>query len=235
MDGATPDRREVTASGRRRRIAFAVLTVAMAVPWVLWSHLAAGHVRRTNTTRVMAEAMFGGHGANDQRQSPLQSLLRPRLPSSALTTTAPPAGSSDLGRRAGWVELVAWYWERGMYCVGAGLIIAGVLAAAFTRWSRAVQILAGLAILAATAATLVGLNTLSRPSLGDLPPLSPWTYVIVGTTQSGYGWVLLLVHLRRSRAEREQACFKPGAAELEPPRPFGLCHDSGASETHKAS
>lgn len=173
---------------RKRMVILGAVTIALIIPWVAWTHLAARHVRKTTVTRMFASALLGGHRSGDGSVSPFQALLR----SPGLPKTQPAAGTSeDLRRQIAWVESVVWYWERVMYAVAGCLAVAGVLAIR-SLWPRQVLSVAGVLILACTVGTLICLWALSHPRYGDLPPLSSWTYVAVGLLQGGLGLALLL-------------------------------------------
>jgi hypothetical protein len=180
------------AMGGRRWLG--VLTVLFAVGWVFWAHVAAEHVRDANMTRAVAAAMFGRGDGDAGVRSPLEALLgnRPR----PVTTRPISDGKSDLlGQQMAWVEGIAKWWEWSMRGVGILLVLGGLTAAAgHGRGSltRGALMVAGSVIVLATLGTLVCLWAVMRPEWGDLPPLSIWTYVLIGIVQSAYGAVLLI-------------------------------------------
>ncbi len=174
------------------------VTLVVAAAWAYGAHRAADHVRRANFTRMVAALVTGGGGAaGTAEQSPLQSLLgASRQPTRATTA---PAADSPLRRHSGWVEGIATYWERTMYVIAAGLGLVA-LGSLVTRQGRPLHLAAAGVMLAATVGTLICMWMLMTPRFGDLPALSPWTFVLMALAQSGYAVFLLIWECGRPRS-----------------------------------
>ncbi len=184
------ERSASTVGTRRFHRVIAVVTLVVAAAWAYGAHRAADHVRRTNFTRMVAAMVTGGGAAaGTPTQSPLQSLLGASRQPTRVTTA--PAADSPLRRYSGWVEGIATYWERTMYVIAAGLGLVA-LGSLVTRQGRLLHLAAAGVMLAATVGTLVCMWMLMTPRFGDLPALSPWTFVLVAVAQSIYAVFLLI-------------------------------------------
>ena len=96
------------------------------------------------------------------------------------------------------VEATAHLWLVLMYVAGAVMFLSGIVALNNLRALRGWNIAAATGILISTALTLAGIWVLIR--WGGFPPtIKPLAYLIIIAVQSGFGWVLLVGTLVRSR------------------------------------
>lgn len=192
-----------------------ILTLVVAMAWLLGAELVASYVLRYNATRAVAALMTGQlRPAESKPISPMESIapglfpgMNPPPPSTQSSQPAEP-NSPDidpvvLQRQLAAADAIATIWRRSMRVV-AGLL-AGVGAASLyhLRWSRPLHLMAACVILLASAATLAALRLLIHPGYGGMEPLSLWTHVGLGTATSLYGWVLLVRFLPRPRGDRD--------------------------------
>jgi hypothetical protein len=194
----TPPAASEAPRRRRRERAIAVVTLLVAAAWAYGTYRAAEHVRQANRTRMVAAIFTGGDrtgGASGQ--SPLQNLLAGSRRPARYATAPATAPASSFQKNTAWVEGVVHYWKRTTYAVAIGLALTGLLSFA-TRGGRVLHLTAAIVILLATVGTLICLWMLMAPHLGDLPPLSKWTFVAVGGVQSAYGWFLLAAFAKRT-------------------------------------
>lgn len=185
----------------RERV-FPILTLIVAIAWIVGGIRIAAYLHRLNEERFIAGTMAAG-AAEDQSAGGggLSSIFRldPKQPSRQQTDRM-----RRLKEQVGWVHEITRIWRRVMLGTGGFLIGVGVLSV-FRRWVRILHLLAGVVILAGTVASLIALNLLVDPAAGGLPPLSFWTPVLVAVIQGFYGVVLLIAFAKRAKATRFDA------------------------------
>jgi len=101
-------------------------------------------------------------------------------------------------RQLGAVEAIVVVWRWIMWSVG-GLLGVLALLAAITERCRLWLLMAGGVILLSTVASILAMRMLIHPDYGGMPPLSPWSHVIVASVQSLFGFVLLIAYWRKPR------------------------------------
>lgn len=168
-------RRSVKRRPRGRRMAILTLLMAGVYVWAAYAALNGFEhggiewegVRRINSTRILLGVMMPGQSAAEaDSSSPISALPlfgpRRRTAVSDQQRQETLARVESLRRECAATEAVCSAWEslvRGL----AGLLFLAAVLSWVTRWGRLWHLLAGAAILAATAATLVGTRYLDIP------------------------------------------------------------------------
>jgi hypothetical protein len=181
---------------RVRDRVFPVLTLIVAVAWIVASLWIARYVDRLNQERFIAGTMAAG--ATDDSSgggSGISSLFRfdPKPPSPQRTDKM-----ARLKEQFGWTQEIVRIWRQIMLGIGGFLICVGVLSV-FRGLIRVMHLLAGFAVIGGTMVSVIALNLLVDPEAGGLPPLSRWTPVLIALVQGFYGVVLFIAFARRGR------------------------------------
>lgn len=187
---------------RRERL-LPVVTLIVAATWSWGTWRLSGEVRNTSMTRLAAELMFGSMAESDSvsviAPDPLLAFLPIPQP-----TVAP--GRTEhlhkLHRQVAYVEGVVYIWARAMYGVASLLGAVGLLGV-LTRFVRWPQLVAGVVLVMSPVLTIVCMRLLIMEDKGGMEPLSAWSYIIVATAQSSYGFVLVAVLGRRRKTATE--------------------------------
>lgn len=178
-----------------------VLTLLVAVAWVVAASHLADHVGTVNFARGLGAAMTGALIDRDETEDadpPLDPLLSLFPPVSAPAPTAPkqPERVEELRRQILYVEGILFVWRAVMYLVAGVLLVVG-LTGCFTRRVRGPHLAAAVLVLLSVPATVVAMELLAAEDKGGLGRLSLWTYLLVAVAQSLYAFVLLLILTRR--------------------------------------
>ncbi len=189
---------------RTRDKVFPFITLLVAALWAFGAQSVAKHVKSMNSVRVIGMLMSPGP---DQQQN-----AQPFSPGKSLFQRPPPIGSPQAERQArqrteslrkqqeqiAYVEATVFVWERIMYALAGFLTLVGLFSLR-GQLVRLLHLLAAASLLLSPAITITALYLLVDPSRGAMPPLSPWTYIIITATQSAYGFILLVAYTRKPR------------------------------------
>jgi len=185
----------------RERV-FPILTLMIAIAWIVAGIRIAAYLHRLNEERFIAGTMAAG-AAEDRSTGGggLSSIFRldPKQPSRQKTDRM-----RRLKEQVGWVYEITRIWRRVMLGTGGFLIGVGLLSV-FRRWVRMLHLSAGVVIVAGTVASLMAMRMLVDPACGGLPPLSRWTPVLVAVIQGFYGVVLVIAFARRAKSSAHDA------------------------------
>ncbi|GMU22825.1 MAG: hypothetical protein AMXMBFR13_29090 [Phycisphaerae bacterium] len=148
-------------------------------------------VRSLNSARVLG-AMMAPSSDEPEEPSARPGGLLPFARPAWVQSPEQREAHERITRQVGSVEVIAIVWERIMWGT-AGFLALMALLSWITRYGRLWHIVAAIAILLSTAATVVGLRMLILPEYGGMPELPPRTYWALGIIQSMYGWILLVI------------------------------------------
>lgn len=186
-----------------------ILTLVVAIAWLLGGELLAHYVLHYNATRAVAALMTGQLRPSESKPiSPMESIapglfpgMNPPPPSTQSSQPAEPTSPgidpAVLQRQLAAADVIAMIWRKSMRVVAGLLAGVGALSLYRPGWSRPLHLMAACVILLASAATLAALRLLIHPTYGGLDPLSVWTHIGLAAVSSLYGWVLLIAFARR--------------------------------------
>jgi hypothetical protein len=185
---------------------FPILTIIVAFFWIWGAHKLADHAKEANSARLIG--MLLTVNMDNDKPATQQSRRGNSLLPGLQTGVGPQIETDhqDLDRRQQKIEEIAfvevtvlvWEWfMRGM----AALLVLAALVSLFSRWTRRLHQLVGVAVVISIIPTIVALYLLTDPGCGDMPPLSGLTYLLLALAQSSYGVVLLCVFAHKPKAE----------------------------------